>query len=171
MAGHLALQLAVGLWFVAAPAAKPAEPKPPQKKVESQRYDVEIDRMVRCQPAAAPSAGDRVWVGFAVSVRSKTKGLFVTARDFSLEKHGIVLQPRHVNPPLLEGCLPLLRQKQLDANSEPNQGFVLFEVPARFRNDDVPLTLAYQPTRWGGAARVALAVPSCLERCDSSRSR
>jgi hypothetical protein len=166
MSGLPAFQIALGLWLAAAPAAKP-----PDQKAESHRYDVQLDQAVRCQPAAASANGDRIWVGFAVRVRSKTKGLFVTARDFSLEKQGIVLQPRHVNPPLLEGCLPLLRGKPMDANTEPNQGFVLFEVPARFRNDDVPMTLAYQPTRWGGAARVELSVPSCLDRCDSPRTK
>ena len=166
MSGPLAFQVALGLWLAASSGAKP-----PEQKAESQRYDVQLDRAVRCQPAAGSANGDRIWVGFAVRVRSRTKGLFVTARDFSLEKQGIVLQPRHVNPPLLDGCLPLLRQKQLDANSDPNQGFVLFEVPARFRNDAVPITLAYQPTRWGGAARVELSVPSCLDRCDSPRTK
>ena len=166
MGGPPVFQIAFGLWLAAAPAAKP-----PEQKVESHRYDMQLDRAVRCQPATGSTTGDRVWVGFAVRVRSKTKALFVTARDFSLEKQGIVLQPRHVNPPLLEGCLPLLRQKQLDANTEPNQGFVLFEVPARFRNDDVPMTLAYQPTRCGGAARAELSVPSCLDRCDSPRTK
>ena len=166
MSGHLALQFALSLLLAAPPAAT----APPGQKLEGPRYDVQLERTVRCRPAAGSPAGDRTWVGFAVTVRSRTKGLFVTARDFSLEKQGIVLQPRHINTPLLEGCLPLLRQKQLDANTEPNQGFVLFEVPARFRNDDVPLTLAYQPTRWGGAARVELVVPSCLDQCDSSRT-
>jgi hypothetical protein len=167
---HLAVQWSLAVLLAAAPAAKPAAPK-----ADSVRYQVELDRLVRCQPAtgsaSGPAPSDRIWVGFAVTVRSKAKGLFVTARDFSLEKQGIVLQPRHVNAPVLEGCLPLLRQRQVDPNDDPNQGFVLFEVPARFRNDDVPLTLAYQPTRWGGAARVELVVPSCLDQCDSTRTR
>ena len=118
---HLAVQWSLAVLLAAAPAAKPASPKG-----DNIRYQVELDRLVRCQTAtgSAPGSGpsDRIWVGFAVTVRSKAKALFVTARDFSLEKRGIVLQPRHVNPPVLEGCLPLLRQKQMDPERRPEPG-------------------------------------------------
>lgn len=148
--------------------AEPATPPPP--KAEGNRFQLQLVQLARCQPPAGPADPHRSWVGVSVEVRSKTRGLFVTPRDFSLEKQGIVLAPRHINPPLLQRCLPLLRPKQIDAGQEPLRGFVLFEVPTRLRQDDKPLTLAYRPTIWGGAQRLEITIPACLDECDSPRT-
>jgi hypothetical protein len=48
-------------------------------------------------------------------------------------------------------------------------GFALFEVPKRFRTKtDDPIVLSYKPTRWGGARRVEVPLPECLDACTGS---
>jgi hypothetical protein len=65
--------------------------------------------------------------------------------------------------------MPLLLMKQM----RPNQiarGFAVFDVPERFRKDGTdPFVLAYRPTRWGGAKRIELKIPSCLDACPSTK--
>jgi hypothetical protein len=126
------------------------------QRVETPLFELRLEEIRSC--------GDGSWLGVAVRARAKSNEMFVTARDFSLEKGGVILQGRHVDPPRLPRCSPLLSPKELRAN-QSLRGFVLFEVPASFRRGDVPLVLAYHPTRWGGARRVEFRVPACLDTC------
>jgi hypothetical protein len=140
--------------------------------VATATYDLTFERLYRCGSAAAGGAtsrggGEKIWIGAAVAAYAKTKNFFLNARDFTLEKGGLVLEARHVNPPALPRCLPLLQPRQLDA-SKTARGFVLFEVPAHLKADGVPLVLAYRPTRFGGARRVEFRIPACFDECPES---
>lgn len=141
----------------------------PEKSVETAIISLSLAGLERCDPPAqAADAGvtAKTWIGFAIRARSKADKVFVTPRDFTLEKGGVILQARHVDPPRLPRCSPLLKHAQLRAR-QAARGYVLFEVPASFRGgpEAAPLLLAYKPTRWGGAKRVELSVPACLEAC------
>ena len=175
----LAIHLAL-LFSFADPAAA-AEPPAGTRMLESGLLTISLEKVAACPPpagdapgAAAAPAG-KTWVGFSVRTRSKAEELFITPRDFTLEKGGVILQPRHIDPPKLESCTPLLKPTQL----RPKQGlagFVLFEVPNGFRTaaaaaaaGDPPLVLAFKPTRWGGAKRLEFVLPGCLDTCTSSK--
>jgi hypothetical protein len=133
---------------------------------ESARYAVRLGEIKTCTTAATTttSAPGRVWVGIDAQVKANDDKLFVTARDFSLVSAGMILDARHVNPPLLPGCLPLLAPTQLSPKATTH-GFVLFEMPASWKSSREALVLAYRPTRWGGARRLEIRIPRCLDAC------
>jgi hypothetical protein len=139
-------------WTVFLLLAEPTSPR-----VETALFELSVGEIHGCGEG-------RAWMGVAVRARAKADELFLTPRDFTLERGGVIVASRHVGPPTLPRCLPLLPAKQLRAK-ESVRGFVLFEVPAAFRGGDVPVVLAYRPTRWGGARRVELPLPSCLDTC------
>ena len=102
-------------------------------------------------------------LGFLVRIESTTAGgeeLFVSPRDLTLEAGGTILesieptsQPRDRRLP----CAPLLSIARLKAG-RVSRGYVLFRVPASFRESRDPIALVYRPRRWGGAKRVAFPV-------------
>jgi hypothetical protein len=152
--------------LVALTAATAGDAGPPAAR-ETGLYRLQLAALRTCdQPAAmaADARPGRTWMGFEVRAVAKVDELFVTARDFSLEMGGIVVQARHVDPPLLGGCQPLLPHKQLRARQNL-RGFVLFEVPARLRTGDAPVRFVYRPTRWGGGPRVEFPLAPCLGSC------
>jgi len=143
-------------------------------------YKIVLDEIVPCAPAAAAAAETagpdsagataRSWVGALVRVGALVNEFVLSPRDFTLERHGVIIQATYVNQPSLPACLPLLPVKQLRAN-QIARGFALFDVPARFRNQSTdPFVLAYRPTRWGGAKRTEFEVPPCLDACASKKS-
>jgi hypothetical protein len=139
---------------------------------ETGLYRLRFEGVRTCaQPASAATINGgpaaKVWMGFQVQAVARVNELYVTARDFSLERGGIIVQARHVNTPLLARCLPLLQRRQLRANQSA-RGFVLFEVPARFRDAGADLVLAYRPTRWGGAPRAEFRLQPCLDSCSGA---
>lgn len=166
-------------------SAAAAESPPPlvEKTLESGLVTLTLEKVAACTPAAdaasatppaAPGAPPaKTWVGFAVRTRAKAPEVFLTARDFTLEQGGVILQPRHIDPPRLAGCTPLLKPLQLKPG-QGSAGFVVFEVPNGFRTSAAaagaaPLVLAFKPTRWGGAKRLEFAVPSCLDACEPGK--
>lgn len=149
--------------LVAGPAARSAD------WTTTPLFDVRFEAMRSCSSEAVPGApapaASRVWMAANVQFRSKVRGLFVTPRDFSLESGGIVVSARHVKPPALPGCSPVLPQKSLGPK-QTARGFVVFEVPQRLLTPESSLVLVYQPTRWGGSRRIELPVrvePSSYE--------
>jgi hypothetical protein len=120
-------------------------------------YKLKLEEIRRCgaktargaQPAGATIAPTQV--GALVHVAAKVNELFVTPRDVSLERGGVILDARYLDQAAPQGCAPLLPQKQLRAGQTVH-GIVLFEVPPSFRAKPGPVTLAFHPTRWGGAA-------------------
>lgn len=139
----------------------------PAGHIETSLYELSFDGMKRCSTGVDPGASRATWVGAAIRVKAKLSELFVTPGDFTLEQGGIIVAARHVNAPNLPGCMPLLLATQL-RGGQSLRGFVLFEVPARFRKTDAPIILAHRPTRWGGARRVEFPIPSCLDVCADS---
>jgi hypothetical protein len=111
-----------------------------------------------------------VWVAAEAHVRTKDRELFVTARDFSLERGGIILQARHVELPLLPHCLPLLQPSRLRARQSV-RGYVLFDLPVAWTAASEPLLLVYRPTRWGGAQRIESRISPCLDACADTPPR
>ena len=138
--------------------------------METGLYKLRFEQIRACNPSPRAAATARVWMGVEIRALAKVSELFVTPRDFALEREGIILPARHVHPPNLRGCSPLLPAAQLRAQQSV-RGFVLFEVPARFRTGDVPIVLSYRPTRWGGAGRVELRIPACLDVCPKDEAR
>jgi hypothetical protein len=160
----------IGLFLGA--LAVPSSDPPATRSAETALFTIDLEELRVCEPPAsgpAPSAKPpvKVWMGFAIRARARTDELFLTPRDFTLEKGGVILQARHVDLPRLPRCAPLLKPTAMRARHAA-RGFVLFEVPASFRDlaaDAPPLILAFRPTRWGGARRVELPVPACLDAC------
>src|SRR5262249_54248186 len=106
-----------------------------------------------------------------VAVGARGDSLLATPRDVTLERAGVILQAVFVNPPTLSGCIPGLPIKQL-RGEELARGFALFDVPEGFRkNGSGPFTLAYRPTRWGGAKRAEIEIPACLDMCTDSEKQ
>ena len=149
---------------------------------EHRLYRFRIERVAACGapsrplgPAQHPAVGgsgqfrgETSWVGAFLSIEAKQPALFVSPRDLEMRRGGVILNARHINQPLLPGCQPLLPARQMRAG-ESLGGFALFEVPRSFRTTtDDPIVLSYQPTRWGGARRVEVPIPECLDACAGS---
>ena len=111
-------------------------------------------------PSDAPATdGDVIRMALTVQVEAKASVL-VSARDIALEHDGVVYAselPSGQDP----RCGPPLRTKQLAAN-ERTSGAILFTLP---ESEARAATLVFSPTRWGGAPRVAVAMPDCLDEC------
>jgi hypothetical protein len=159
------------LFAVPASAAPPARET---KQVDTGQYELKLEEIRTCEsaPATTDPAGKpatrRIWVGAAVHTRAKVNELFITARDFSIERGGVIVQAKHVDPPALARCKPLLQAKQLRPQQSV-RGFVLFEMPPSFTTGPDPIVLAFRPTRWGGAARAEFKIPSCLDSCPKGK--
>jgi hypothetical protein len=111
--------------------------------------------------------GETSWVGAFFSVEAKQRFL-VSPRDLELSRGGVILNAARVNQPLPAGCEPRLPNKTLRAG-ESLRGFVLFEVPKRFRTrTDDPIVFSYRPTRWGGARKVDVPIGECFDACKES---
>ena len=113
-------------------------------------------------PNGGPGGGIRM--GFQVSIEAKGSEVFVSPRDITLEKGGVILDAQYpdLRPP--RHCSPALPVKRLRARRMV-QGFVFFRVPLGFPARHGPETLAYRPTRWGGSGRVEIGIPNCLDNC------
>lgn len=116
-------------------------------------YDLKVGAVFRCSSPGRPGT----LLGVELRVRSRTKTLFVAPRDVSLRDGGVLFPAlRELEVP---GCGPVLKPTQLRRGAETG-GIVVFEVPARTGK----LMLEYGPTRWGGAARLSVALPIEQER-------
>jgi hypothetical protein len=125
--------------------------------VESTAYKFKVTAIQRCAEPASPGTGDAspppdrpLRVGVAVHVFAKYDELFVAARDVTIEKDGVIIQPE-VNPKPSAGCAPLLEPRSM-RHDQINSGVVVFQLPDEsFARTGI---VAYKPTRWGGAPRV-----------------
>jgi hypothetical protein len=134
--------------------------------IESAAYKFKVSGVTPCAiPAPARSASndgaaesvpvDRPQrIGVTVHVAAKFDEFFVSDRDVTIEKDGVIIQPE-VHPTPSAGCSPLLEPKAL-RHDQLASGVVVFQVEdeAFVRSS----TIAYQPTRWGGAPRVQVPV-------------
>jgi hypothetical protein len=134
--------------------------------IESAAYKFKVSGVAPCTlPASVRSASndgsaeslpeDRpLRVAVTVHVAAKFDEFFAAGRDVTIEKDGVIIRPE-VNPKPSAGCNPLLEPKTLRHNQVAS-GVVVFQVPdeAFVRSS----TIAYEPTRWGGAPRVQVRV-------------
>jgi hypothetical protein len=86
----------------------------------------------------------------------------------TLEADGVILQTIDPTIPLGPGCGPALRPRSLAARQSA-RGLVFFDVSPEFRASQSAMILAYRPTRWGGAGRLEVKLPGCLEACKGRR--
>jgi hypothetical protein len=153
--------------LVEAPSAVAPEPALPVREVgedgwvEVFSYRFRASRFERC-PVSEGASNDTggLRLGVLVHVKAKYDELLVAARDFTLQKGGVIVSSEIA--PTRCGTAPLLRPTQLKSGQIAS-GLVVFQVPeAAF----VPsATLVYQATRWGGAPRATLAIPQCWPSC------
>jgi hypothetical protein len=155
----------------------PVAPEPPQAPasegawVEAGSYRIRLDELRRCAGSTPVAPGPRGWVGALVEIGALTRDTFVSSRDLTIERGGVVVQAKYVDPPVMPGCLPMLPITQIRAGASA-RGFALFEVPASFREPGaVPVVLAYRPTRWGGARRTEIKLPDCFDACPHADER
>jgi hypothetical protein len=134
--------------------------------IESAAYKFKVSGVTPCAiptpPRSASSDGaaesvpvDRPQrIGVTVHVAAKFDEFFVSGRDVTIEKDGVIIQPE-VHPAPSTGCSPLLEPRTL-RHDQVASGVVVFQVEdeAFVRSS----TIAYQPTRWGGAPRVQVPV-------------
>jgi hypothetical protein len=125
--------------------------------VETSAYKFRVDTVVRCaDPGTSEKVPDdrRVRVAAKVGVFSKYDSFFLSARDITLEKGGVIINAEKA-PKNSAECAPLLEQKRLN-HDETSAGFVVFQVPDEaFVRDGI---VAFKPTRWGGAPRTEIKI-------------
>ena len=125
--------------------------------IESSSYRLRIDAMRTCgSDAEAPTQ-----VGFQVRMEARGRPIFVSPRDLTFESEGTVLEVADSKSRVAPPCSPILRAETLRPNQKV-RGFVIFEIPRRLMSSNPPYTLAYRPTRWGGAGRVEVRIDQCL---------
>jgi hypothetical protein len=141
----------------AAEQAYPGQDQSVGKWVESSAYKFRVTDVVRC---ADPAPGEtvpedrKVRVGAFIQVFSKFDQFFLTPRDVTLEKGGVILDSERNAKPGPE-CKPLLEPMRV-MHDQTRGGVVVFQVPDEsFLKDGV---VAFNPTRWGGAPRVEVKV-------------
>jgi hypothetical protein len=109
-------------------------------------------------------------LAFEIRIVAGQKEVFASPRDVTLESGGIILQPELHTPSVGKPCSPqwtpqrLLPRRMLRA-------LLLFAVPPDFIASGKDPMLAYRPTRWGGAGRLEVRVPSCLDHCAPAKPR
>jgi hypothetical protein len=135
------------------------------KACEAGRASPDAGAATAAGPPAKPAT---TVVGALIFTTAVVNQLFVSPRDFSLERGGLILNARYPDPPALPACSPAFMHKYL-GRGKTARGFVLFDVPPSFRLASGPIQFVYKPTRWGGAPRAAITIPDCFDGCPSSK--
>lgn len=155
---------------------EPAPPHPPHlvisvgpgEWIENTSYRLRLETIASCGEAPArPGVGI---VSLKIRYEARIRDVFFSPRDLRMQRGGVILEPEPVRPCNLErGCCVQLPAQRL-RKGQRIEGSVLFAVPNSFRAMSKPIALAYQPTRWGGAARVEIHLPACLDTCDDAQA-
>jgi hypothetical protein len=129
--------------------------------IETSAYKFKVNGVVRCadpSPTEKVPEDRRVRVALRVDIFSKYDEFLVQPKYVELEKDGVVIDSEKQVKTGPE-CSPLLEQKRLK-HDETLGGFVVFQVPdeAFVRGG----TVAYMPTRWGGAPRAEVKLDAKL---------
>jgi hypothetical protein len=132
--------------------------------IETPSYKFRFAGLKRCGAAEEAGAGAFSTLGFAVEVAPKQGQIFVSPRDVALERGGVILEARYLDQKPLPNCAPMLPQRQIRVGQSV-RGTVMFDVPPSFSSGSGPIKLSYRPTRWGGAPRVEVKIPPCLDAC------
>jgi hypothetical protein len=123
--------------------------------VETSAYKFRVDTIVRCaDPLPSEKVPDdrRVRVAAKVAVLSKYDAFFLSGRDVTLEKNGVIIKSETLTKTAKE-CSPLLEQKRMN-HDETAAGFVVFQIPDEtFVQGGI---VAFKPARWGGAPRTEI---------------
>jgi hypothetical protein len=123
--------------------------------VETSAYKFKVDGVVRCAdpgPSEKVPEDRRVRVAAKVAVVSKYDEFFLSGRDVTLEKNGVIVKSETTAKAAKE-CSPLLEQKRMN-HDETAAGFVVFQVPDEtFVQGGI---VAFKPARWGGAPRTEI---------------
>jgi hypothetical protein len=138
------LEAAIGEWAIAS------------------QYDFRVIKVRRCGAEPQAKQPGPLHLGVQVEVKAKVHEVIASSRDVTLERDGVILQSE-LKPEPGAACTPLLEPKLLDRGQSAT-GFVVFEVPEEAFARSAKL--AFKPTRWGGAPRVQVDVPECLDRCE-----
>ncbi len=138
------------------PAGREEQNVEPGQWIDSASYKFKISSLAECGKVeaagdAAPPPDDRpLRVGVGVHVLAKYDGLFVSGRDVTFEKNGVIVNSE-IDAKSSAGCTGLLRPKTLQ-HDQTTGGVVIFQLPDEaFARSGI---VAFQPTRWGGAPRV-----------------
>jgi hypothetical protein len=131
------------------------------KWIETSAYKFKVNGVVRCKD---PSPTEKVpedrplRIGVKVDIFSKYDEFIAHAKDVEFEKDGVVIDSERQVKTGPE-CSPQLEHKRMK-HDEALSGFVVFQVPdeAFVRGG----TVAYMPTRWGGAPRTAVKLDAKL---------
>jgi len=107
--------------------------------------------------AEAAETEGMIAVGLEVQITAKTT-MAIAPRDVLLRSGGTLFHAGLDLQQKRKGCIPVLQSTRLKAR-QAARGFVLFEMPSSMAGK---LELTYQPTRWGGATPVHVALENLL---------
>lgn len=123
-------------------------------------YRFRVTRVERCPRArSAPASASAARLGFSVQILSKYDGLLVHPRDLHLEKNGVI----HDSEPSGTGCGGPALTPIVAKHGQTVAGVVTFQLTTDA--DARSAKVVFEPTRWGGAPRVEVSVPECLDAC------
>ena len=115
-------------------------------------------------PGPTASRQPATLLAFSLRFVAGAGEVFVSPRDVTLESGGVILQTTPPTVSLVARCAPALTARRLPAR-QTARGTVLFEISPEFRAGQGSMELVYRPTRWGGAGRLSVRIPACLDNC------
>ena len=128
------------------------------------RFRVDSIRDCGKQLAPAAQSASLHLLAFEIRIVAGPKEVFVSPRDVTLESGGVILQAEIRAAPVGKSCSQQWTAQRLSPR-RTLRGVLLFAVPPDFGASGRDPILAYQPTRWGGAGRLEVRVPGCLDHC------
>jgi hypothetical protein len=143
--------------------------------IESGALRFRVDAVKSCGVVRADggSAGSMTVLAFVLRFVAGSSDVFLSPRDVTLEAGGVILQAANPVPNRATRhatrCVPALTAKRL-LPRQAARGAVMFAISPEFRAGQMPMILAYRPTRWGGAGRLEVKIPRCLEVCKDGGS-
>lgn len=134
--------------------------------LEGNGFRFRVDSIRDCGQQLAPGTRSASLHLLALEMRivAGPKEVFVSPRDVTLESGGVILQVENHAAPVNKSCGPQWTAQRLSPR-RTLRGVLLFAVPPDFGGSGRDPILAYRPTRWGGAGRLEVRVPSCLGHC------
>jgi hypothetical protein len=130
-------------------------------ELEGDVYRFKLVSFKKCGPeldGAAPSApttGPRARVAYGAEVEiTALREMNASPKDVSIGDGAVGFNGSVDRKRKLEGCQPLLKLGPMKAK-DVAKGFAILDVPVTGPGSDLSkMTLAYQPTRWGGSGQV-----------------
>jgi hypothetical protein len=132
------------------------------------RFRVDAIRDCGQQLARGARSASLHLLAFEIRIVVGEKEVFASPRDVTLESGGVILQPENYAAPVGKSCGPQWTPQRLSPH-RTLRGLLPFAVPPDFGASGKDPILAYRPTRWGGAGRLEVRVPACLDRCTRPR--